>query len=723
MARVVSLLLAALVVLLARGASAAPAGLVLRPLAGAAPLELVPQPGAFLGRFLVENRGATSLVVEALELRDGPDDAPRLPAGVEAEFSDGASTVTLAPGESKLVDVRWVLPTPIAARTLWGHVLVRVQGVEGPPAAMGFHAEVAGAAPLGGHLPSSLIVTPLVGALVALALWLFGARRLRGLRWVGVGVGVAQLALACVAYRAFSPSFTRYDGNEGVQMLERARLSPSLGIEYALGLDGPALSLVFLLAILLVTAALASRGRGAHLASFWALLLLLDAALTGALLALDLALLGACLAVTLASVFALIYAQGAARAPAFRFATYALVALALLGCSGAYLSAHAGAAYLADGALAPRAWSLFDLYHADFAGSTAQLFGARAVTVLWSALFVGFAIIAAGFPFHGWLDDALEAVPAPLALMLGGALPALGVLGLARLCFGALGHAAGWAAPTLVVVGALGMLHGALTALVQAELRRFAASAVRFQVGVALVGLGSLTGIGVEAALMAVVVSGLGVALVLGVAGALDRRLARTRLAELGGLGRELPMLALVAAAGLATVLGAPGTGSFLALFMALLGAAARHPWLAIVASLAVVPMAVASARVFHRVFFGELPAALRESPLLEPHGGHPPPLAPGERVALGSLAALVVFLGFWPRPLLSLLDAASLDLASRVVSDPTEIAAAPPPESLAPAAREARRDSPARAKLSLFRAEPSDHLERPLRDGTVRLR
>ncbi len=671
-----SLLVAALLSMFGAGvASAAPGDLRLYPVSGAAPLELQPQAGGYAGRITIENRGSSAVTVDSIELRDGPDEDPRLPPGVEAAFSDGASKATLAPGQSKHVDVRWVPPTPAVARQLFGQVLVHVNGETQPARAVGFHAELPGASPLGGHVLSWLLLVPLFGLVGVVALQLFGLKKLRALHWVGIAVGLAQLAVGLAAYAAFDPTLSRYDGNDGFQMIERARLLPGLGIEGAFGVDGTSLALVLLVPALLLAASLWSYSVDRALVRHWTLLLVLDAALVGAFIALDLALFCAFLLIALASTVWLLAASGARRTAAYKLGTVAVIAFALLLSCVLYLSSHAGPAYLPDGRLAPRALSIIDLYHADFAVSLGRILGHRAIKVVWSALFVAFAMLAAAFPLHAWLDDAVERAPAPVALMVTGALPALGLYGVVRLCFDVLPHGAGWAASTVVVVGVASMLHAGLTALVQTELRRLVACAARFWTGVALVGLGSLTAIGIQGALAAVVLQGLSAALLVGVAAALDDRVESTRIADFGGLARELPLLALVAAAGFAAALGAPGTSGFVPALMAIVAAAVRSPLLSLLAAAAVVPVALAGMRAFARLFLGEMPPRWHDSVFLEPHGGRFPRLAPRERWALVPLALLVIVLGLWPRPVLRLLDASSLDHASRVnPPGPTQI-------------------------------------------------
>lgn len=686
MARIsLSLLVAALLSLIGvRVAAAAPADLGISPSSHGAPLELVPHAGSYSAQVTIQNRGSGSIRVESLELRDGPDDNPRLPPGVEAVFSGGAKQATLGPGDAQHVIVRWSPPKPAVARQLWGQVLVHVKGESGPPRAIGFHAELPDASPLGGHLLTWLLLLPLFGVIVVAAMRLSGMKKLRQLRWVGISVGLAQLAVGLAAYAAFDPAMSRYDGNDGFQLIERARLLPGLGVEFAFGVDGTSLALLLLVPVLVVAASLWSYSIDRALVRHWVLVLVLDLALVGAFVALDLALLVAFVLVALISAAWLLGASSQRRAPAYKLGTYALAALALLVMGAAYLSNHAGPSYLPDGRLAPHTLSIIDLYHADFVTGVAKVLGFRAIKVVWSALFVAFAAIAAAFPLHGWLDDAVEHAPAPVALLVTGALPALGVYGIVRLCIDVLPLGCEWAAMTVVVLGVASMLHGGLTALLQTDLRRLIACSARFWTGVALVGLGSLTAIGIQGALAAMVFQGLSAALLFGVAAALDDRVESTRVADFGGLARELPLLALLAATGFAAALGAPGTSGFVPALMAVVSAGAHSPLLALLAAAALLPVAVASVRVFSRMFLGEVPERWRDSTFLEPHGGHFPRLSVRERYALTPLAVLVVVLGLWPRPVLRLLDASALDHASRVnPPGPGQIVRAAPRESL----------------------------------------
>lgn len=639
------------------------AGLELRPVYGRAPVELVFEGSRSTGRFLVENHGATSVTVE-VRPRAGTARNPRLPPGVHATFQDGKARATLAPGATRSVLVRWDLPERHRVWQFFGQVLVQRVDAGGrtPPRAIGIHGRI----PLTSgwlffHLLSWILLAPLLGAAGVVAVALTGLRKPRVLLSIATGALLLELVLAFVAYANFKPWVSRWDGNQGYQFIERARLLPSLGVEYALGVDGLSLGLLLLTVLVVLAAALISARVARRSALYWVVLLILNAGLVGVFSALDLGLWLAFWAVAASAAVLLVagWSETETRNAAARLAVVLGFATLLVGAAFLYLSKHAGPDYLVDGSLAPRTFSLTELMHVDFVGRGLTLWRRSAVAVVWSAMFVGFGLILALAPLHGWLTSVLERAPSGPAILICAALMDVGAYGLLRLGYGVLPQGTVWAARTVSVIGVVGVYYGGLAGLVQTDLRRFVAYASLGHVGFALLAMGSLTAIGVQGCLTTIFSHGLAVTLLIGTAEVLRRRIGSSDLGRLSGLARRVPRLGVLAAVGFLVSLGMPGSSEFIGELLSIAGALPKQsPW-AIAGALGFVFVALAHFRVLGKLLLAEGSEESDPEPLA--------PLGPREIAALAPAAVLAVVLGLWPRPLLRLSDGAALDYADRV--------------------------------------------------------
>lgn len=678
-----------LVVFLAGLLTALPAlarpSLVLRPVHGRAPVELRPDGSGYAGKLVLENKGHTRVVVSSVSMREGGPGNPRLPLGVTAAFEDGNTNTVLMPGSSKQIDVRWVVPEPIRVRQLWGEVVVKTGEHGTVSAAAGVHAQLPIALPwLLGHACTWLILIPLIGIVALFAAHLAGYRKLRNLRWIGIVASGAQLALALGLIVRFDPAVSRLDGNSGYQLIEVGRLLPGLGVQYALGIDGISIGLLAVVPFVVLVASLMSYSVDRRLKLYWLLLLLLDVGLTGAFASLDLMLLFFFLIIALVSAVLLVAGFGGDKRAAVTAAVYAAVAALLLLFVIVFVSGHAGPSYLFDGAAAPRTFSLLALSHVDFAALGLSIAGQNGVKVLYCALFVACAILLAAPPLHAWLPRALGRAPVGVAIVFTGALMPLGAYLLLRVGYDVLPHGTQWASATLAAFGMAGVAYGGLAALVQTDLRRFAAYATVSQMSLCLLALGSLTAIGVQGAVMQMLGHALVAALLFGAIGAVQDRLHETRIDRLAGLARERPELAIVLGVGLLASLGLPGTTGFVAAALSLIGAVPVASAWVLLAAVALLIAAVAHVRVFGRVLFGAFPERFRLGPYLEPHGGRLPPLEQRETTALVPLAVLVVLLGIAPGLLLGRTRSSCLDHADRVnPPGPTQVVERRVPSSL----------------------------------------
>jgi NADH-quinone oxidoreductase subunit M len=637
----------------------------------------MPGQGGWVGQLTVTNLGGEPLVVSRVAIRGDEDDV-RSPARLGVRFADGAATsATLSPGASKELVVSWMPDRDPRMRQAFGHVVVTSTDEQAGEVAMGFRAQLpTGLGWVGDHVLSCLVALPLLVILVAAAAALRGRRDERLVRRVALGVAGVELLLALWAWARFLPDVGRADGNDGFQFVERTVWIRAIGAEWYLGVDGVSIALVVLAAWLGLVALVAVRPAGLRADAYHAAHALLVSSVVAALVGLDLVVLFTAWQIVLVAVVMLLGGWGGDRGEpaAAKVATYGALGSAAMLAAFVALSRSSGRTFLVDGTTALHTLSIPELARTSFA-SKGPLLGVPFVEATWLLLFAAVAVGTPIVPLHGWLPDALEEASPGVAILLGGVVTALGPYLLVRVGLGAVPEGARWAGASMAALGVLSVAYGGLCAMAQRDLRRFVAYATIASSGASLFGVGSFTSAGIAGAVAGLFAHGLAAAMLLGVAGGMERRVRTCDLASVRGLAGETPALAVLTGAGLAVSLGVPTLVGFWGPLLALLGGFARHPVLAVVMALALVASAAAHLRVGRMMLLGRVDAAWRGSPLLAPFGGRLPDMTLPERAALLPLAFLALVLGVWPLPLLSVIAAGVRDVSATVDPSPPDIA------------------------------------------------
>lgn len=511
------------------------------------------------------------------------------------------------------------------------------------------------------HALSLLVFLPLVGVLAAFTFHRMGHRRDSHLRRLMLAITGAELGLALAIYAEFDPT------RSGHQLVERTVFLRSLGAEYFVGVDGISLSLILLTTLLGFVGVLASRPIRNRLATYWSLYCLMLTGMLGVLVALDLLLFFAFWCLSLASACGLVGLFGGPgrRRATFRFAISGLTSSALLLFAFVALYLHSAPAPLSDGSLAPHSFAIPELANNDYFARDELLLGMSFVKVVFSALFVGFALTLAIFPFHWQLVGVLVEAPTAVSLLLAGALFKLGAFGILRLSFALLPEASAWAAPIFAGLGVITILAGAALALRQSDFKRFVAYAAMSQLGFAWLAMASLTPAGIQASVMQMFSHGLITALLFLIAAVLEERVATRDIERFGGLAKEMPRYSIIAGLVFMASIGFPGLSAFIGQTMALASTFPVYEKLTLAAATGMVMAAAYHLRVFQRLFLGSLRDEWRSSPRLEPFGGKLPDIQAYEIASLAPLALLVLALGLSPKPLLAVVERQSIDLAN----------------------------------------------------------
>ena len=637
------------------------------------PLVLKAQNGGYVGHFVVHNDGPGQLTVSRIAMR-GDDDDPRLPPRFSARFADGGGgSGVVAAHSSKRVSVTWIPDREPKMRQALGHVILTSNDERAGEVAIGFivHAE----SPLGfviEHLLTLLIVLPLLGGLVALAMRIVGYEESDRIRHVTLALAIAECLLAIVLYEGFRGAVTRGDGNDGYQFVERAASMRSLGSEYFVGVDGTSASVVVLTAIVGLAAAIASYRVDQRLRTYYGLHGLLVASLMGLFVSLDLFMFYGFWIAILVALYLLARGWGGAEGPraARKLAMLAAPASLLLLVAFIALASNSDPNFLIDGTRVSHSSAIPELMRVSYNAKHLVLFGMPFVKVVWVLLFLGFGVLLAVVPLHGWLPAILAGTATPVSILVAGAGLNAGVYGLIRVAVGVLPDGARWAATTVVALGALSVAYGAVRALFEEDLKRLLAYATISQMGFCLVGIGAMTREGIAAAIIQMVSHGIIASMLFILAGALEDR-GRTRdVARFGGLVVDVPLLTAVAGFAFVASLGLPGLSGFWGEALAILGVFPAHRLLAAFVAMALIVSAAYHLRTFQRLFLGAMIPSWRKDPALQPFGGKFPELSQRDLAALLPLIVLCLCLGFNPGPFFTMIQGAVADL-NQLVNPP----------------------------------------------------
>ena len=477
-------------------------------------------------------------------------------------------------------------------------------------------------------LLTALIFTPTFGAIFLGFLPSSDARSIRR----------AALTFAFVPLAISLRVLVRFDGSRAdFQMTERHSWLPDFGVQYLLGIDGVSLFLVLLTTLLTVLVILSSFGDvHKRVREYMMLMLVLETGMLGTFLALDLILFYVFWEVMLVPMYLLIGVWGGPRRiyAAIKFALYTMFGSLLMLVAILYL------AVLHKQAHGSLSFDLLKLYELAIPG-TAQLW-------LFAAFGLAFAIKVPMFPFHTWLPDAHVEAPTGGSVILAGVLLKMGTYGFLRFALPLFPEAAIAAAPYLMVLAIIGIIYGALVAMVQPDLKKLVAYSSVSHLGFVMLGLAALNVEGMSGSLYQMLNHGLSTgALFLAVGAIYERRHTRL-ISDFGGLWKVLPLYSSLFLIVMLSSAGLPGLNGFVGEFLCLLGAFGRNPWYAVFAVSGVILGAVYLTWMFQRVIFG--PITHEENRKLED-------LSRREILVFAPIVALVFFMGVYPKPLLSRME------------------------------------------------------------------
>ena len=427
--------------------------------------------------------------------------------------------------------------------------------------------------------------------------------------------------------------FGLFDPTQGeMQLVERVPWMPDFGIQYIVGIDGISLFLVLLTTLLMPIAILASWSVKNRVKEYLIFMLLLETGMLGAFVALDLFLFYVFWEVMLVPMYFLIGVWGGTRRiyAALKFVIYTMTGSLLMLVAIIYLATrHAQV----EQALT---FDLLKLYGLHLPLNQ-QIW-------LFLAFALSFAIKVPLFPFHTWLPDAHVEAPTAGSVILAGVLLKLGTYGFLRFAMPLFPDAAMAAAPVVTALAVIGIIYGAVVAMMQSDIKKLVAYSSVSHLGLVMLGLFALNMQGLQGGIYQMLNHGLSTgALFLLVGMIYDRRHTRL-ISEFGGLWKQLPIFSAILMVVTFSSIGLPGLNGFVGEFLILLGSFRATPLWTAAAATGVILGAIYMLWMYRRVIFGPLVNAANEK-LTD--------LNLREIGLLAPILFLIVLMGVYPVPFL----------------------------------------------------------------------
>ncbi|MCJ1679312.1 NADH-quinone oxidoreductase subunit M [Streptomyces sp. APSN-46.1] len=499
---------------------------------------------------------------------------------------------------------------------------------------------------------------PAVGAILTAAV---PAARRTAAKWLALLFSLATLALAVLVAVRFEPGGDRY------QLTESHAWIADFGVRYELGVDGIAVALIALTAVLMPFIILAGwhdadpletkSQRWRPTQGFFALILLVEAMVIISFEATDLFLFYIFFEAMLIPMYFLIGGFGD-RATSSRSAaaaaggsdenaaaqrSYAAVKFLLYNLAGGLimLAAVIGLYVVAGN------FSLQEIAAARAAGTLDM--ATNTERLLFLGFFFAFAVKAPLWPLHTWLPNAMGESTAPVAVLITAVVDKVGTFAMLRYCLGLFPDASKWATPVILVLALISIVYGALVAVGQRDIKRLIAYASISHFGFIILGIFAMTSQGQSGATLYMVNHGLSTAALMLVAGFLISRRGSRLIADYGGVQKVAPVLAGTFLIGGLATLSLPGLAPFVSEFLVLVGTFARYPVAGIIATFGIVLAALYTLVLYQRTMTGPVKEEVRAMPDLRLR----------EVLVVAPLIALLIGLGVYPKVLTDIVNPA----------------------------------------------------------------
>jgi NADH-quinone oxidoreductase subunit M len=463
-------------------------------------------------------------------------------------------------------------------------------------------------------------------------------------RWISLAATSLDFALLVMLWIRHAGEVTLGGSNAWIEQVNWVWI-PQFGIHFHLAADGLSLLLLALTFFLGLLSVLCSWTEITQSVGFFHLnLLWILAGITGVFLALDLFLFYFAWELMLVPMYFLIALWGHERRiyAAIKFFLFTQLSglLMLVAILALYFLHH-------------QSTGTYTFEYGELLDTPLS-----STAALWIMLgfFAAFAVKLPLFPFHTWLPDAHTEAPTAGSVILAGLLLKTGAYGMIRFIVPLFPGAARDFAPVAMVLGAIGILYGAVMAFGQTDMKRLVAYTSVSHLGFVVLGVFSWNELALQGAVMTMLCHGISTGALFILTGAIQERTHTRDLERMGGLWAAAPRLSGAGLYFALASLGLPGLGDFIGEFLVLLGTYRAHPIVAIVASVGVLAATFYALRLVQCAFHGP-----------DKHLWAVPDLAPREGVIIILMAGSLLWLGLNPQPVLNTFNPALQALEATV--------------------------------------------------------
>jgi len=490
---------------------------------------------------------------------------------------------------------------------------------------------------LADHLLTIAILLPLAGAII---IAFSNAARPQQIRWVALAASLLTFLVTALLYaglRTDKPS---------MQFVEVHSWIASPPISYHLGVDGLSALLILLTGFLTPLCVLVSwTDITRRVKEFFLFLLALETGMIGVFASLDLVLFFLFWEVMLIPMYFLIGIWGHERRvyAAAKFIIYTMLGSALMLVGILYLYNLTGT---------------FDLPRIMESLTSSPLLTHSVERWLFLAFFVAFAIKVPLFPFHTWLPDAHVEAPTAGSVILAGVLLKMGTYGMLRFCLPLFPRASREFAPIVIVLAIIGIIYGALVAMVQPDLKKLVAYSSVAHLGFCVLGIFVMNIQGIEGSIYQMFSHGVSTGALFILVGLLYERRHTRLIRDFGGLATSLPVYSTFFLIVTLSSLGLPILNGFVGEFLIIVGSFHSRAVYAALAALGVVLAAVYLLWMYQRVFFGEI---------TNDENKNLPDCTTLEKTILTAVVIVILAMGIHPQPFLRRMDQSVAAVMSRV--------------------------------------------------------
>ena len=492
-----------------------------------------------------------------------------------------------------------------------------------------------------------LLALPLLGALLVS---LLGEAQKENIKKIALATSLVTFIAVLLLALGFEIN------RPGFQYVESYSWIPALGINFQVGLDGISLILILLSTVLVPIVIIGgwneAEGGRFKVKTFYVLLLILETMMIGVFAATDLFLFYIFFEAMLVPVYFLIggFGTGARQAAAVKFLLYSLF-------GGLLMLASIIGIYVISSNQIGRTFDITALQTLKIDSLTENF--------LFLGFFIAFAIKAPLWPLHTWLPDAAKSATPGTSILLLGVLDKVGTFGMIRYGVELFPNASKTFAPYIIALSVISIIYGAILAIGQKDIKGLIAFTSISHFGFITMGIFALTTQGNSGATFYMLNHGFSTAALFLTAGWMISRRGSSTISDFGGLQRITPLLAWSFFIAGMSSLALPGLSSFVSEFLVLVGTYTRYPVAAIIGTIGIILAALYILIPVQRTLHG--PTTPGNENLAD--------LNKRELLAIAPVIALIVALGFYPKPALDVINPAAANTISKAgMSDPEPI-------------------------------------------------